>query len=363
MSRVMTLPKIGVNMIEAVVDEWFVKPGDTVKEGEAIFLAETDKATQEIFATDSGIVGKLIANEGDTVQINEPIMVLLDEGEEYDETAPIAPPAVTEKDEAVEAKVVIAKPQTPAPIKSIVGERIKISPLATKTSKDEGIDITKLSSNEPGKRITNSDVLRFRESTLSTRMQRGAVTASSSALDTLTITVNADMLVSLCQKLNDSDVAAGNVDIITKAAAVAIRKHGAVNGFADEINIAVEAETTEGISNPVVIGADKKTVAQINADVDSAVSVASGANFAVTNLGALGIESHVPAKSVLDCATLAIGCVTKSFVPDENDNPVVRKQLKMTFAFDAGVIDRTVAARFIREVQKLVENPMLMLAL
>ena len=101
----------------------------------------------------------------------------------------------------------------------------------------------------------------------------------------------------------------------------------------------------------------------INPDVDAAVSVASGANFAVTNLGAFGIESHVPAKSVLNCATLAIGCVIQSFVPDANDNPMLRKQLMMTLAFDAGVIDRTVAARFIKEVQKLVENPMLMLAL
>ncbi len=362
MSRIMTLPKIGVNMTEAVVDEWFVKPGDTVNKGDAIFLAETDKATQEIFATDSGVVGKLLANLGDTVQINEPIMVLLDEGEEYDTTAPIAPSSVSEKEEAAETKVVIAKPQTPTPIKSTVSERIKISPLARKTAKDEGIDIASLSPIEPGKRITKSDVLNFSQSALSKNVQRGTVAAASSALDTLTITVNADMLVSLCQKLNDSGVAAGNVDIITKAAAVAIRNHGAVNGFADEINIVVEAETTEGISKPVVIGADKKTVAQINADVDSAVSIASGANFAVTNLGALGIESHVPAKSVLNCATLAIGCVIQSFVPDENDNPMLRKQLMMTLAFDAGVIDRTVAARFIKEVQKLVENPMLMLA-
>ncbi|MBT7122159.1 MAG: hypothetical protein HN948_04010, partial [Clostridia bacterium] len=292
-----------------------------------------------------------------------PIMVLLDEGEEYDETSPIAQPAVTEKEEAAVTKVVIAKPQTPAPIKSTVGERIKISPLARKTAKDEGIDILSLSPIKPGKRITKSDVLRLRESALSTRVQRGAVTASSTALDTLTITVNADMLVSLCQKLNDSGVAAGNVDIITKAAAVAIREHGAVNGFAEQINIAVEAETTEGLSNPVVIGADKKTVAQIKADVDASVSVASGANFAVTNLGALGVESHVPAKSILNCATLAIGCVTKGFAADEFDNPVVRKQLKMTLAFDADVIDRAVAAMFIMQVQKLVENPMLMLAL
>ena len=65
MTRTMTLPKIGVNMTEAVVDSWFVKEGDRVREGDAILLAETDKATQDIYATDSGIVAKLLVKEGD----------------------------------------------------------------------------------------------------------------------------------------------------------------------------------------------------------------------------------------------------------------------------------------------------------
>ena len=85
MPRTMTLPKIGVNMTEAIIDEWFVKEGDTVVKGDAILLAETDKATQDIYATDSGIVGKLLAAPGEKVHINQPIMVLVDAGEELTE--------------------------------------------------------------------------------------------------------------------------------------------------------------------------------------------------------------------------------------------------------------------------------------
>ena len=371
MSKTMTLPKIGVNMTEAIIDEWFVKPGDTISKGDAIFLAETDKATQEIFATDSGTIEKLLAEQGEKVEIHQPIMTLIDDGEdefakEAMQEEQVAPELQAEVQAPATEEIVIAKAQEPKQIpKAVVktkSERIKISPLARKTAKENGIDITRLSPSEPGKRITKSDVLRLRESVLSTNVQRGTVTSTVSALDTLTITADADMLVSLCQKLNDSGVAARNVDIITKAAAVALKKHGVVNGFAGEINIAVQTETLGGVNNPVVIGADKKTVAQIKADIDQAVSVASGANFAVTDLGSLGIESHVPAKSTLNCATLAIGCVTKSFISDENDNPVIRKQMKMTLAFDTEVIDSTVSARFLKEVQELAEKPMLMLA-
>ena len=56
MAKIMTLPKIGVNMTEAVIDKWNVKPGDVVHEGDAIMQAETDKATQDICATEAGIV-------------------------------------------------------------------------------------------------------------------------------------------------------------------------------------------------------------------------------------------------------------------------------------------------------------------
>ena len=83
MARKMALPKIGVNMTEAVIAKWLVKVGDKVADGDAIIEAETDKSTQEIYATESGIVAQLLVSEGETVECNSDIMVLVDEGEEY----------------------------------------------------------------------------------------------------------------------------------------------------------------------------------------------------------------------------------------------------------------------------------------
>ena len=56
MARIMTLPKIGVNMTEATVVRWLVSVGDTVKKEEPVLEAETDKSTQEIYATVHGHV-------------------------------------------------------------------------------------------------------------------------------------------------------------------------------------------------------------------------------------------------------------------------------------------------------------------
>lgn len=358
MSKIMALPKIGVNMTEAVVDEWFVKPGDVISKGDAIFLAETDKATQEIFATDSGIVGKLLAAQGDTVQINEPIMVLLDEGEEYSADAPAAPTA-EKKAGAEETKVVIAKAQTPAVIKSTTDKRVRISPLARKTAKEKRLDITKLSPAEPGKRITQSDVLRYADSVRASAAQiPAAAMRTGSALATQQIKANADKMAELISKLSDKELAVSAIDIITKACGVALKKHMGVNVSSDRINIGIETD----VLRSVVAQADNKSVGQIKADIALA-DTSVDATFAITDFGALGIESYVPTETAFDCATLAIGRITKSFVPDEIEQPKLSSSINMTLAFDGSVISGVDAAKFLSELKNLAENPMLLLML
>ena len=87
MPKYLVLPKIGMDMEEAMIDEWLVQPGDKVEKEQMVVRAETDKAIQDIFATESGIVYKLLAEPGDLVPCQQRIAILLDEGEEYSEDA------------------------------------------------------------------------------------------------------------------------------------------------------------------------------------------------------------------------------------------------------------------------------------
>ena len=91
MPNFISLPKIGVNMTEAVIVKWLVKEGDTVKEEDHILDAETDKALQEICATKSGIVAKLLVKEGESVSCQQPLAVLIEPGEKFDEETIIEP--------------------------------------------------------------------------------------------------------------------------------------------------------------------------------------------------------------------------------------------------------------------------------
>jgi len=81
-----TMPALSPTMEEGTLAKWLVKEGDTVSSGDIIAEIETDKATMEVEAVDEGVVGKLLIEAGtDNVKVNEPIAVLLEEGESADD--------------------------------------------------------------------------------------------------------------------------------------------------------------------------------------------------------------------------------------------------------------------------------------
>jgi pyruvate dehydrogenase E1 component beta subunit len=77
------MPALSPTMEEGTLAKWHVKEGDNVAPGDVIAEIETDKATMEVEAVDEGRVGKLVVPEGtENVKVNEPIAVLLSEGED-----------------------------------------------------------------------------------------------------------------------------------------------------------------------------------------------------------------------------------------------------------------------------------------
>ncbi|MEO0879015.1 MAG: pyruvate dehydrogenase complex E1 component subunit beta, partial [Pseudomonadota bacterium] len=80
------MPALSPTMEEGTLAKWTVKEGDAVSSGDVIAEIETDKATMEVEAVDDGVIGKLLVAEGsENVKVNEPIAVLIDEGESADD--------------------------------------------------------------------------------------------------------------------------------------------------------------------------------------------------------------------------------------------------------------------------------------
>src|SRR5215471_17953864 len=106
MSIQILMPALSPTMTEGAVARWLKKEGDEVHSGDVIAEIETDKATMEYEAVDEGRLGKIIVPEGTQgVKVNEPIAVLLEEGEDASalgevsmgggEVAATAPPAAS----------------------------------------------------------------------------------------------------------------------------------------------------------------------------------------------------------------------------------------------------------------------------
>jgi pyruvate dehydrogenase E2 component (dihydrolipoamide acetyltransferase) len=93
MSIPILMPALSPTMTEGAVARWLKKEGDEIHSGDVIAEIETDKATMEYEAVDEGRLGKIIVPEGTQgVQVNQPIAILLEEGEDASAIGDVAAP-------------------------------------------------------------------------------------------------------------------------------------------------------------------------------------------------------------------------------------------------------------------------------
>jgi pyruvate dehydrogenase E2 component (dihydrolipoamide acetyltransferase) len=186
MAKDILMPLLSPSMTEGTLVRWLKKEGDAVKSGDVLAEVETDKATMDLEAFDSGILRKILAAEGDKVAINARIGIIGTQDEKIDETSPAAAPAATsaapakeeaskpaeakaeapaKKEEAAPARkdqVAMASAAKSAPAYASAsgnGGRIKASPLARKIARDKHVDLSTLLGTGPGGRIVKNDVL------------------------------------------------------------------------------------------------------------------------------------------------------------------------------------------------------------
>ena len=70
MATEIRVPTLGESVSEATIGKWFKKPGDAVKADEPLVELETDKVTLEVNAPAAGVLGEIVAKEGETVGVN-----------------------------------------------------------------------------------------------------------------------------------------------------------------------------------------------------------------------------------------------------------------------------------------------------
>jgi pyruvate dehydrogenase E2 component (dihydrolipoamide acetyltransferase) len=420
MAKDILMPLLSPSMTEGTLVKWLKKEGDAVKSGEVIAEVETDKATMDLEAFDSGILRKILVTEGTKVPVQSRIGIIGAKDEKIDESAPAAAPtaaapAAETKAAPAAAKTEAAKPApaataTAAPPASSGGDRVKASPLARKVAADRGVALASLTGTGPGGRIVKNDVLNApanghapggrslfgagpvaqegstklstMRSVIAKRLLESKTTIPHFYLE---IEVDAKPMLELRAQLNETlgklkpPAKLSLNDLVLKAAAEAVRRVPAVNAsfegdsirqFAD-VQLSFAVAIAEGLITPIIKEAQNKSLLQISSEAKSLAAKAKdgklkpdefqGGTFTVSNLGMLGIDSFYAIINPPQAAILAVGNIVKKPVVDANDNIVVGQRQSFTLSCDHRVVDGAVGAAYLKELRELIEKPALLL--
>ena len=186
------MPRFSDTMQEGTISRWIKHQGDAIKKGDILAEIETDKANMELESYDSGVLERILVQEGETVPIGQPIAVIgsgasaqkqeqpatgkAEAGVTQRPSAPTegiqqegAPaqkaPASSRQEAGVDTQLVQVStaPEGPGPQQGGDGAMIKASPLARRMAEEYGIDLHQIKGSGPGGRIVRDDIEDFRE--------------------------------------------------------------------------------------------------------------------------------------------------------------------------------------------------------
>jgi pyruvate dehydrogenase E2 component (dihydrolipoamide acetyltransferase) len=318
------MPALSPTMTEGNLAKWLKSEGDAVAAGDVLAEIETDKATMEVEAVDEGVIGKILVPDGsEGVQVNQPIALLLEEGEDTaaiagykaGAAAPSAP--VQPATEPAAAPSPSAAPRPTAPVTD--GVRIFASPLARRMAQQAGLDLDSLRGSGPNGRIVKADVeakisgapgamapataaaaraplpapagpgarqmaealgMTYRlepnsniRKTIARRLSESKQTVPHFYL---TVDCVIDDLLAARKRINaDNDLKVSVNDFVIKAAAAALKGVPAANAswddegilFYDHADVSVAVATPSGLITPIVKAAEGKGLAAISAEM------------------------------------------------------------------------------------------------
>jgi 2-oxoglutarate dehydrogenase E2 component (dihydrolipoamide succinyltransferase) len=140
------VPALGESIVDAVIATWLKNEGDEVKQGEALVELETDKVNVEVSAERSGVLQKILKQEGDVVTVGDVLGMI---GDSVEVPAGVRPETFA-----------VQQPALPAND----GQR-PVSPLARRIADDYNIDLSQVKSRSPHGRVTKDDVISYIEKT------------------------------------------------------------------------------------------------------------------------------------------------------------------------------------------------------
>lgn len=410
MTKEIIVPELGESIVEATVGEWRVKVGDTVKTGDVVVELETDKVDVEVGATATGTVVDIRQSAGSDVRIGDVLGVIDPNGVASTESE--SPPKPEAEETAVRPP---AQPSRQADTTKPPAAE-KVTPVARRLAEAEGLDLAGVVGSGAGGRVTKQDIAAQVESRSEpqptpepapesaplppppaqappvgreerVRMSRRRRTIAQRLVEAqhtaamLTTFNEVDMgaVMELRKRRQEEfvkryKIKLGFTSFFVKASIGALKAFPRINAelLEDEIvlkhyydiGIAVGAE--EGLVVPVIREADRKTFAEIEAEVAdfAARSKANtltlddlrGGTFTITNGGVFGSMLSTPILNPPQVGILGLHNIQERPVVRDGQI-VIRPIMYVALTYDHRIVDGREAVQFLVRVKQLIEDP------
>ena len=411
------LPSLG-DGVTGKVTEILVQKGDTVTKDQIVVIVGTDKVDAEMPIDADGVIEEILIKKGDDVTEGTPILRLTASAAAAPQSAVPAPAAPVENTPTPPAAEPSPAAQPAEPEKRAAATGLRVSPLARKRAKELGINLSDVHPQEGASRISYKDVVDFVKRKIDTgggsavpgagpahkplpnfekfgpverqeQSRIGVITADNmvyafNAIPHAWISEKADItrLEQLRQQYKDQVKAAGGslttTAILTKAITSVLRKMPQFNAsydpekreviFKKYYHIGIAVDTPRGLLVPVIRNADQKSLTEISVEL-SELSVRTrdgknkpedleGGTFSISNIGGIGGTNMI---SIVNWPQVAILSITAAlYEPYWNGTAFEpRLMMPMTIGWDHRVINGADAARFLRELKSILEEPFL----
>jgi pyruvate dehydrogenase E2 component (dihydrolipoamide acetyltransferase) len=392
------MPKLSDSMADAVILRWLKSAGEGFARGEGLIEVETDKATVVYEAEWDGTLDAILAPEGATVAVGEPIATLAN-GDRAGRDASAAP---AEPEPAAPVHSAAATPERTHDDRSAAGRAVA-TPVARRTAVELGVSLHGITGTGPGGRITVEDVQRAAttagtasapgpetplsgkgeftvheptptQATIARRMLESATT-----IPVFTVSTDVDVsqiVVSRRDARHRGEDAPSLNDFVVKAAAATLREFPRFNAsYVDgkvetysRVNLGIAVATDDALLVPVIRDADRKSLPEL---AEETRMLADGARrralkpedfhdgtFTISNLGMFGVRAFTAIIDPPQVAILAVGSARRAPVEEAADRVSFRDVMTVTLSCDHRVVYGADGARFLSRLRELLERPL-----
>jgi pyruvate/2-oxoglutarate dehydrogenase complex dihydrolipoamide acyltransferase (E2) component len=349
------LPDLGEGLTEGEIARWLVEEGQEIAEDDPLVEIATDKTTVEIPSPAAGKVSQILVSEGDVVPVGTVLVVI------GGDSGRVPVPGTETRPE-----------KTPRPAASVGEAKVRATPLVRKVAQELGVDLATVSGTGPQGRITEEDVRTASSGHApvpgtetgpeGTRVRLRAVRRQM--FEHLTRAHREIPAVTWVEECDFSDVDLKRlVPLVLRAATESLREYPELNArvedgelvLLDRYDIGVAVQTEQGLVVPVVHGADRLSLEELDAEVRRLADAAHGGTlkpeelrggtFTITSAGKAAGLFVTPLVNHPEVAILGVHRIEERAVVRDGE-VVVRRMGNISVTFDHRVIDGKRAADF-----------------